>query len=127
MLPPFTTPLASVTDPDAWRGGKHRAPTWRWRPGTFTVDTPSVHALVRAANLPRAELLHMGWTEELLSASAPEWLPLVDVEPLLGRMVADSRYDRGESGVFCAWFGDPSDHSRAGHDGRRVIEAWFRA
>ncbi len=124
MLPPFTAPLAPVTDPDAWRGGKHRAPTWRRRPGTFTVDTPSVHALIRAANLPRAELLYMGWTDELLSASAPEWLALAEVEHLLGRMVADARFDRVGGG----WRDNNLvDAGTASLDGRRVIGSWFRA
>ncbi len=122
MLPPFTEPLADVTDPDAWRGGKHRTPEWRRQPGTFNYDTPGVHALVRAANLPRAELLHMGWTDRLLSASAPEWLPEQAVAPLLGRIVADSSYDT--SGNF--WRGDCWDQRLADLRGSAVIKHWFR-
>ncbi len=124
MLPPFTAPLAPVTDHDAWRGGKHRAPTWR-RDGRL-LDAPSVHMLVRAANLPRAELLHMGWTHELLSPSASEWLCARTVAPLLGRIVSDAAYDRDE-GSLLVWIGDQHDKQRALNDGLQVIGAWFHA
>lgn len=123
MLPPFTAPLATPTDPDAWRGGKTRRPNWR-QAADGPLDTAAVHALVRAANLPRPELLHMGWTEDELSASAPEWLSPHRAALMLGRIVADAAADRGE---HADWADNWLNWSLARANGRRVIEAWFHA
>lgn len=87
----------SDIDSDAWRGGMHRAPTWsitmRGLGLVPCADTPGLHALVREFGLPRAELLHMGWTDALLSSSAPPQLPLSRVADLVGRLVLDGHYN----------------------------------
>lgn len=111
MYPPFVSPLQKPTCPVAWRGGKRGPPSFS-RLGDM-VSRSGVHELIRAAGLPRAELLHMGATVELLANSS--WpLAVADVAPLLGRIAADSGAHYGHD--------TPGTCSEIG---AAIIEEWF--
>lgn len=117
---PFVPPLQKPTCPVAWRGGKRGPPSFT-RLGDM-VSRSGAHELIRAAGLPRPELLHMGATVELLANSS--WpLAVADVAPLLGRIALD---------VMRSRTGDPSYYDGDLHDelcvqafGEAVIEEWF--
>lgn len=88
--------------------------------GTQQVSTSGLHELLRAAGLPREELLHMGATHALLSSSAPAWTARELAAALLGRIVWDAiwgsdgfAYNGRISAPLCRIYG-------AG-----VIEEWF--
>lgn len=76
----------------AWRGGSRIAPSWCYWQLIAAVDGVGFHALVRAAGLPRAELIHMGATPELLSSSSRP-VTIEHAAPLLGRIELDREYD----------------------------------
>lgn len=127
MFAPFLPPLNTELTPCAWRGGAQRTPTWRYVFGDWIGQTPpavpvgldpaSVHALLRAAGLPRAELLHMGWPEWALSASTPPLAPDM-VAPLLGRIALDAHYHQHGG----AW---PEGAAIARRLGGLVLDRWF--
>ena len=118
--PPFLPPLLSTPDPDAWQGGAaSTAPPWAPMPNG--LPRGPVHQLLRHANLPEAELLHMGATRAMLSAEATTPLAVRWVAPLLGRIAWDACY--GEEGrAYCS--DDKPSVLRFGHD---IVEAWFCA
>lgn len=110
--PPFIVPLKTPSCPAAWRGGKRGPPSFCRYEGAW-ITRSGVHALLRAAGLPRAELLHMGATRELLANSGAP-LDAAKAAPLLGRIVADSAAHYGhETPGTCAEIG------------AAVIEEWF--
>lgn len=84
------------------------------------LDTASVHALVREFGLPRAELLHMGWSDEMLSQSAPQFSASFFVDWRLGRMLLDDRYDVDGG----RW---PDGHRSAQALGQQLIQQRFHA
>lgn len=112
---PFTQPLRTSTCKAAWRGGKRGPASWASTPAWLSRS--GVHTLLRAAGLPRAELLHMGATDEMLRP-ASEPLRFADVVPLLGRIVWDVYMHNGEET-------EPISDRLACELGAAVIEEWF--
>lgn len=106
--------------PLAWHGGLRRPPTWARDPELLLLDTASVHVLLRAAGLPRAELMFMGWGDWALSASAPATISERLVAPLLGRIVLDASMG---SAIGLAW--SDAQFSVATAAGQRVLERYF--
>jgi hypothetical protein len=115
--PPFTRPLPTPTCPMAWSDG-HWDATW-WR-ATNTIDRGGVHALLRAAGLPEAELLHMGASRAMLRPGSDP-LPMKWVAPLLGRIVLDRQFDQ-HGGRFQSNCGSRVQVKLLG---MQVIEEWF--
>lgn len=115
-LAPFDPPLTESECRLAWRGGLRRPPTWARDPALLLVDTAGVHALLRAAGLPREELLHMGWGAWALGPSAPLTISERVVAPLLGRVVLDTRHG-------APWTQDMLRDATAA--GQLVLERWF--
>lgn len=126
MPSPFTAPLSTAwrTDPFAWKGGKHRQPTWLKLPGKRApaLDTAGVHALLRAACLPRAELLHMGWLDRELAPDADLWLSEHRVVPLLGHIWHDAVV---LNLTGAAW--DGSEWRQIRGLGHKIVNEWFHA
>ena len=118
-LPPFTPPLPAPTDPHGWRGGVRVGPTWAIACGC--VYTSGLHHLLRAAQLPREELLHMGASRHLLRSSAPLLTPIDEAAALLGRIVWDAQY--GHRGTV--WSDKAHYVARANVLGYRVLDMWF--
>lgn len=117
-LAPFNSPLAQPSE-DGWRGGVHRKPLWL--AARRRVDAGGVHALLRAADLPRAELLHMGFTDGQLSASAEPMLLSSRLLLPFGRIVLDARH-HAHGGYYV---GDEPDELHARGLGDAVLERWF--
>lgn len=116
---PSLAPFDDLTESPcrlAWHGGLRRAPTWARDPELLLLDTAGVHVLLRAAGLPRAELLHMGWREWALSASAPATISERLVAPLLGRAVLDDC-------TFAPWSDALLRHATG--LGHKVLERYF--
>lgn len=117
-LTPFNAPLAQPSA-DGWRGGVHRRPLWL--AARRRVDAAGVHALLRAADLPRAELLHLGFTDGQLSASAEPMLLSSRLLLPLGRIVLDAVHHR----VGGHYIGDQRDGELARYYGAAVLARWF--
>jgi hypothetical protein len=101
----------------AWSDGQ-RDGTW-WR-AINTIDRGGVHALLRAAGLPEAELLHMGASRAMLRPGSDP-LPMKWVAPLLGRIVLDRQFDE-HGGHFQSNCGSRVQVKLLG---MQVIEEWF--
>jgi hypothetical protein len=101
----------------AWSDGQ-RDGTW-WR-AINTIDRGGVHALLRAAGLPEAELLHMGASRAMLRPGSDP-LPMKWVAPLLGRIVLDRQFDQ-HGGRFQSNCGSRVQVKLLG---MQVIEEWF--
>lgn len=95
---------------DAWVGGVRRAPTWH-RSVNGDLDRAGFHALVRSAQLPLAELVHMGAIlepGELLDRSGG-WVDAADAALLLRRIAWDAVH--GNAGEI--WVGAPNQRHEA--------------
>lgn len=116
------------TDPEAWRAEPTPAPTWcRWteHPGIDAVDAGGVRALLTAAGLPEAELLHMGCPPWLLEPRPVRggFVPARVAARLLGRIAWDSEHGaRGRK-----WRGSAEQASWAKRVGAAIIDERFHA
>lgn len=122
-IAPFTVPLPVPSCPLAWRPPPFPlpvAPRWEHDRATDAVDLGGVQRLLAAAGLPAAELLHMGCPRHWLASSAPPWLPVEYVVPLLGRAAWDA--ERGNAGAV--WSCDDAKHAWA--LGKQIVQEWFR-
>ena len=115
-LPPFDS-LIKERDPYAWYGGVRRKPTWQRRPGL--IDRAGFHALLRAAQLPIAELRHMGASDEMLAKGT--WVEESGAIMLLGRIAWDASW--GIEGSV--WTDSPLHRAHAAGMGRKIIEEFF--
>lgn len=130
---PFTTDTPSACRA-AWTGGVGLPPQWRYYLGIDAVDTAGFHALVRAAGLPEAELLHMGFTAQELRGDTGSYVWRERAVQLLGRIAWDSEYGDGECRAWNSTRAkDPGglpaclivDRRAVTRLGTAVVEAWF--
>lgn len=89
-MEPFDIPRPYC--PAAWQGAQMPGRRiWLYWPGTQQVATRGVQQLLHMAQLPRAELLHMGCPSPWLEYPPPDAANCELVAPLLGRIVLDAR------------------------------------
>ena len=96
------------------------------RSGSGLVDVRGAHRLLHAANLPEAELRHMGATRSMLASADDDparamWVRVANLAPLLGRIVWDHKY--GAAGQ--RWENRDTDRMMAKVAGQQVIEEFF--
>lgn len=91
-LAPFTPATARPYCPLAWQSDVPPGrPAYRYWSALQQVQAGGIHDLLGMAQLPRAELLYMGWPPVALTADPGARLNLELVAPLLGRIVLDAR------------------------------------
>lgn len=115
-------------DPEAWRAEPAPEPTWRrWTEpdSTDVVDAAGVRALLTAAELPEAELLHMGCPPWLLEPRPVRggFVPARDGAKLLGRII----WDREHGARGRKWRGSAEQASWARRLGSAAIAERFHA
>jgi hypothetical protein len=130
----LTTPsqcraLAESSCPAAWHGGVRTRPTFRRHPNlppamAPALDAAGVHALLRAAGLPEAELRHMGAGRAVLEPETP-WIAERLALELLGRIAFDAEAAIGGVGWGYAWLGDGAQRARAAQLGAQAVRRWF--
>lgn len=113
-------PFRRPSCPAAWRAEDFSYYSASWQLAGDGLDSAALRLLLERAQLPRAELRHMGVPDWLLTPANPlRWVPLALAVPLLGRIAWDA--SRGDAGAV--WCG----HELAVRDclGRAVIREYF--
>lgn len=115
-LAPFTPGTERPYCPLAWQGPVCFETDWRAYSALQAVPASGFYALLRRAQLPRAELAHMGAPRAVLDGTAGAWVGQEVAAPLLGRIVLDAHE--------VVW--DKSMAPTAAALGRAIIAAVFR-
>lgn len=89
-LAPFTPGTSRDYCPLAWQGPEGVAPEWRLYSALHAVSASGFYALLRQAQLPRAELARMGAPYAVLEGAAGAYVGIEVAAPLLGRIVLDN-------------------------------------
>lgn len=88
---PFSRPYCPAAwYPTAYLGLAGPGPVWRRTDLSGHVHAAGLLELLAAAQLPAAELRHMGAPAWLLEPRCPEWVGADVAVPLLGRVVWDA-------------------------------------